>query len=137
MMSLRFNIEEIKPQIIMIQETKIKRKSQIDIEGYTTFPTVRGDCGGGVLISCLTSLNPVLIFEGDCECEILVIQVSLNDHKSIRVITGYGPQECAPLLVREKYRSTMEEQIERAHLSGCSIIITEDANAKLGSEIKK
>ena len=135
MMSLRFNIEEIKPQIIMIQETKIKRKSQINIEGYTTFPTVRGDSGGGVLISCLTSLNPVLIFEGDCECEILVIQISLNDHKSIRVITGYGPQECAPLLVREKYRSTMEEQIERAHLSGCSIIITEDANAKLGSEI--
>ena len=119
----------------MIQETKFRRKSQIEIQGYRSFSTVRGDSGGGLLISCISSLNPVLIFEGDSECEILVIQVHINDQKTIRFITGYGPQECAPLIVREKYRSTMEEHIERAQLSGCSVIVTDDANAKLGSEI--
>ena len=50
------------------------------------------------------------------------------------VIAGYGPQECAPVVVREMYRNTIEEQVVRAQLSGCSIIIAEDSNAKLGPE---
>ena len=134
MMSLKFNIELLKPHIIVIQETKIKRKSQIHLKGYLPYVTLRGDSGGGLLVACLSSLKPVLIFEGDCETEVLVIQVSLGV-KNIRIIAGYGPQECAPVVVREKYRNTVEEQTERAHLAGCSIIIAEDANAKLGANI--
>ena len=55
--------------------------------------------------------------------------------KTVRIIAGYGPQECAPVVVREKYRNTVEEQIERAYLAGCSVLIAEDANAKLGAGI--
>ena len=50
------------------------------------------------------------------------------------MIAGYGPQECAPVVVRETYRNTVEEQVVRAQLSGCSIIVAEDSNAKLGPE---
>ena len=45
--SLKFNISQLHPHIIVIQETKIKRKSQVKLEGYEVYPTVRGDCGGG------------------------------------------------------------------------------------------
>ena len=31
--SLKFNIDVIKPHIVIIQETKLKRKSQIEIDG--------------------------------------------------------------------------------------------------------
>ena len=71
--SLQFNISQIKPEIIILQETKIKRKSQITLKGYRTFSTVGGDSGGGVLIACLCSLDPVLIFEGNSESEVLVV----------------------------------------------------------------
>ena len=122
-MSLKFNMDLIKPHIVVIQETKIKRKSQLHFEGYRPFATLRGDNGGGLLVACLNSLNAVL-----------VIQVVLGN-RNIRIIAGYGPQECAPVVVREKYRNTVEEQTERAHLAGCSVIIAEDANAKLGSDV--
>ena len=131
MLSLKFNIELLKPQVIVIQETKFKRKSQFNVSGFRSFPTIRGDSGGGLLISCLSSLDPVLIFEGDNECEVIVVQMNLNC-RTIRVIAGYGPQECAPLVVREAYRNTIEEQVMRAYLAGASVIIAEDANAKLG-----
>ena len=124
----------IKPHIIIIQETKIKRKSQIKLEGYRCFTTIRGDNGGGILIACLSSLGPVLVFEGDAECEVLVVQTTINN-TAIRIIGGYGPQECAPAAVRETYRSSVEEQISRAYLAGCLVLIAEDANAKLGPEI--
>ena len=133
MLSFNFNLEQLKPDVVVIQETKLKRKNQINVKGYRTFPTIRGDSGGGVLISCLISLDPVLIFEGDEESEIIVVQIKLND-KQIRIIGGYGPQECAPVVVRETYRTTMEEQVVRAYLAGNSVIIAEDSNAKLGSQ---
>ena len=37
MSSLRFNISMLKPQVVVIQETKIKRKSQIDLAGILFF----------------------------------------------------------------------------------------------------
>ena len=102
MISLMFNIDQLKPHIVIIQETKFTRKSQAKIEGYRSFPTVRGDSGGGVLIACLPSLDPVEIFEGDSECEVLVMQIKVGNNP-MRIIVGYGPQECAPLVVRETY----------------------------------
>ena len=132
--SLKFNMAIIKPHIIVIQETKAKRKGQFDLKGYRQYETVRGDNGGGLLLACISSIQPVLIFEGECECEILVVQVKVGDYL-IRIIGGYGPQECAPIIVRETYRITIEEQVNRAYLAGCMILIAEDSNAKLGSEI--
>ena len=132
--SLKFNISILKPDIIVIQETKLKRKAQIQLKGYRLYETVRGDNGGGLLIAALVSLEPVLIYEGDCECEVLVVQVTI-DNMHIRIIAGYGPQECAPTLVREKYRSTVEEQVARSYLAGCMILVAEDSNAKLGPTI--
>ena len=131
-MSLKFIMDQLKPYIVVIQETKLKKKS-LQLKGYKCFPTVRGDSGGGLLVACLASLDPVIVFEGDSECEILVVHISLKQ-KEIRIIAGYGPQECAPVLVRETYRNTVEEQVVRANLAGASVIIAEDANAKLGPD---
>ena len=86
------------------------------------------------MVACKCNLEPVLIFEGDSECEVLVVQVKMKQ-MDIRVIAGYGAQECAPSVVREKYRSTIEEQVVRAYLVGCEVLIAEDANAKLGPQV--
>ena len=115
--SLKFNIGQLNPHIIVIQETKFKRKSQIELKGYRCFPTIRGDSGGGLLIACVVDLDPVLIHEGDPECEVLVVQITLKN-KKIRIIAGYGPQECAPPIVREAYRNSVEEQVVRSQLAG-------------------
>ena len=130
-MSLKFTIEQLKPHLVVIQETKLKKKSSVKLQGYRCFDTVRGDSGGGLLVACLAALDPVMVYEGDSECEVLVVKLSVKK-KQIRIIAGYGPQECAPVIVRETYRNTVEEQVVRATLAGASVIIAEDANAKLG-----
>ena len=130
-----FNISILDPSVIVIQETKLKRKSQVSLPGFKCFPTIRGDSGGGILIACKHSLEPVLIHEGDSECEVLVVQIKLSNQMNIRIIAGYGAQECAPSVVRERYRNSIEEQVSRAYLSGCMVIIAEDANAKLGPKM--
>ena len=133
MISLQFNIEQLKPEIIILQETKQRRKARIKLPGYRVFELIRGDNGGGLLIACLSALEPVQIFEGNQECEVLVVEISVNKQK-VRVIGGYGPQECAPVIVREQYRNCIEEQVEKAKLSNTMILIAEDSNAKLGKE---
>ena len=132
--SLKFAITEIDPHVIVVQETKIKRKSQVTLEGYECFPTIRGDSGGGVLIACKHGLDPVLIYEGDAESEVMVVQIKVSSTINIRIIGGYGAQECAPATVREMYRHSIEEQVARAYLNGCMVLIAEDANAKLGPD---
>ena len=127
-MSLKFTIEQLKPHLVVIQETKLKKKSLVTLQGYRCFDTVRGDSGGGLLVACLAALDPVMVYEGDSECEVLVVKLSV-DKKQIRIIAGYGPQECAPVIVRETYRNTVEDQVVRATLAGASVIIAEDANA--------
>ena len=132
--SLKFVVANLDPQIIVIQETKLKRKTQCPLDGYEPFHSIRGDSGGGILVACKFNLSPTRIFEGDKECEVLVVQIKMAEI-DIRIIAGYGAQECAPVVVREKYRSTIEEQVVRAQLAGCEIIIAEDANSKLGPNI--
>ena len=132
--SLRFNVSLLKPDIIVIQETKFKREYQGLLEGYRCFNTIRGDSGRGVLIAVRSTLKPARIYEGDSECEVLTVEIAL-EHIKIRIVAGYGPQECAPLIVREKYRNTVEEEIEKAKLTGCMVLVAEDANAKLGSTV--
>ena len=80
-------MEQINPHVIIIQETKLKRKSQIELHGFRCFLTVRGDDGGGILVACQTALDPVLIFEGDSECEVCFVQIALQKRK-IRIIAG-------------------------------------------------
>ena len=83
-LSLKFTIEQLKPHIVVIQEAKLKRKSLVDLQGYKPFITIRGDSGGGIFVACLAILNPVLVFEGDLECEVVVIQITL-EQKEIRI----------------------------------------------------
>ena len=68
------------------------------------------------------------------ECEVITVQIEVNKTMNIRIIAGYGPQECAPTLVREKYRSTVEEQVARSYLAGC-MVLDGKLNRKTGIRI--
>ena len=59
MLSLQFNVEQLHPDVIILQEAKLRRKSQINLPGYRIFTTIRGDQGGGLLIACLVTLDPI------------------------------------------------------------------------------
>ena len=77
-------------------------------------------------------LNPVLIKEYNEYFELIVVEVS-TETETIRVITGYGPQENWQENEIMPFWLAVEEEIAAAEIYGRSVIIQMDANAKLGS----
>ena len=76
-------------------------------------------------------LEPVLINEYSEQFELLIVQVKAGD-KDILVMTGYGPQEHWTDGDRLPFFTALEEEIASAEYEGKSVIITMDANSKLG-----
>ena len=79
---------------IFIQETKMTSKGHINnLHEYQIFEHVRKDSkGGGILTAVKKCFNPVLIYEGNDDIELLVVQAKVKNNQ-IRFINGYGPQE--------------------------------------------
>ena len=63
----------------------------------------------------------------------MVIEIETNKN-SIRIITGYGPQETWPESERLPFFDALDAEVLNSKLSGKSIIIQLDANSKLGSD---
>ena len=127
-------VQAEKPAVFMIQETKIKRKNQMKIDGYELFEEPRsGKGGGGLLIGIDNAIDtvPVLVTQGN---EILAIELNLKCMK-LRVATAYGPQEDAPQDQINEFHSKLEELIIQCNDDGCGLILEMDCNAKLGKNI--
>ena len=98
----------------------------------------RKDRGGGLAIGCYHNLEPFEICQSESEdSEILIVEAKIGSRK-IRFLTAYGPQE--PSSEEEKrsnwiFYNNFEQAIIKSHLSGASVIIELDANAKLGSQL--
>ena len=94
--SFEEQINKFKPGVVFIQETKFKSKGSLKfLNDYQIFEQVRIDStgpGGGLLTAVEKCLNPVLIYEGNDELELLVVEANIENFK-IRLINGYGPQE--------------------------------------------
>ena len=91
--SLFHVINEFKPSVVTLQETKVKNKGSIKVKGYQIFEKTRnGKGGGGLLTAVDEDLEPVLVSTGQDDVEILTVETKLGNSK-IRVINGYGPQE--------------------------------------------
>ena len=66
--------------------------------------------------------------------ELLVVEIEIN-HRAVRIMSGYGPQENWKEDDRTPFFSALEEEICKAEFAGISILIQMDANSKLGPEI--
>ena len=135
MKSLESKIEKLNPGCVFLQETKLYKKGQVTIDGFTPFEHVRNNSKGGGLLSLICkSFDPVLVYEGDDDIELLVVQGTIGKLK-VRFINAYGLQEDDTSERIMGFYETLEEQIISAFDNGCGIIMECDANAKLGSNI--
>ena len=86
---------------------------------------------GGSMLGIHMNLQPVLIHECEETFELIVVEIQVAN-KSIRVITGYGPQETWDDKDRLPFFTALEKEITSSELEGSSVIIAMDANSKLG-----
>ena len=100
---------------------------------YQLFPSVRKKgLGGELLIAVRHGLcTSMMIDEGE-NADFLTVKLEVCG-KCIRLILVYGPQEKVPESTRETFWHNIGIQVERAKLSGETVLLTGDSNAKLGS----
>ena len=123
------------PNCILIQETKVNSEWLKKINGYDIFSKPRKNKDGGGLITIIKkNLEPSKVPIEHENSEILVIEVSVSNHR-IWVINAYGPQEYDCPDIRRDFWLNLEQVIVRASNAGCSVLIQMDANAKLGKGI--
>ena len=75
----------------------------------------------------------MLIEEYSEDIELVVIEITVAG-KQIRVMSGYGPQECWPVEKRMTFFQALEKEGVKAEMASRSIILYMDANSKLGTE---
>ena len=129
---LKNKVKFFQSGIFTIQETHYRTKGKFKMDNYTIFEAIRKNKEhGGSMIGVHVGLKPVLVKDYDEQFELIVVEIKIGN-KSIRVITGYGPQEIWKPSEKMDFYVALEKEIASAELAGKSYIIAMDANAKLG-----
>ena len=132
--SLRSEVEATSANIVTIQETHSLSKGQVKMpRGFVIFEAIRKAKHGGTLCAIREELSPKLVEEYNEPFELLVVEVEVNE-KSIRIITGCGPQENWEEAKRRPFFIALEAELVKAEIAGKSVIIEMDSNSKLGSQ---
>ena len=133
-------LKEVKPQIWMVQETKLKPNEKIKCESlndYQVFYLNRQQSqGGGIALGVAKDLESTLIREGNDETEAMSVLVSVGKLE-IRVLTAYCPQENATNETKEKIWEFFEEEVNKADIEGQGLILQMDGNLHAGDSIVK
>ena len=120
--------------VFTIQESHYSTKGKIQIENFEIFEAIRSKSKGGTMIGAHKSLKPCLIQEYSDQFELIVVEIKISN-KEIRLISGYGPQECWAECDRMPFFLALEQEIVKAEIEGKSIMIEMDANSKLGPKL--
>jgi hypothetical protein len=102
-------------------------------QGFVTFEAIRKAKYGGTLCAIHEDLNHKQIEEYNDPFELIVVEVKVDNNKSVRVMTGCGPQENWQENQIMRFFIALEAEIVKAEMLSKSVIIELDANSKLGS----
>lgn len=135
--SIKEIIEEEKPTIIGLVETKLNKEDIVEIKGYKTMRVDRETEGGGVLLAYKECLdNKIVITREEREmCEMLWVKIA-NGRCKIRVGIVYMPQETISKKDMKRIYDIMEEEIKAATENNEKVLLMGDLNCKVGEHIK-
>ena len=131
--SLKNVLNELNVGVFTIQETHFAKKGILKLENFVIFEAIRNKVKGGTILGAHEALEPMLIQEYSEDFELIVVEIKIKN-KEIRIMTGYGPQECWSETERMPFFVALEKEIIKAQMMGKSVIIGMDSNSKLGSE---
>ena len=138
---------DLKPTVWFLQETKRNHnqsglKSE-NLQNYQIFELKRqmtkheggkGWRGGGLAIGALPDVMPVLINQGDDNCECLTVRVQIGPMTVVCVV-GYGPQLCDSPERKQNFWNYLEQDVQFAHENNAGIVIQIDSNSWAGKEL--
>ena len=121
--------------VLMLTETKVYKKSAIHFGGYQSFSAVRNKKSGGGLYNGIKHgfCQSLLCNRGE-NAEFITVRME-GKYNGLRIVLVYGPQEKDTEENRKAFYEDLSVEIERCLLSGDSLLLAGDFNAKLGSRI--
>ena len=134
--NLKKVLNEIKPSVFCIEETKFKDSGKWKIENYDIFELVRGsrDGGGGLAIGCVKELRAVWVREGNDQAEALSVEIFVKNLK-IRCCVAYGCQESDLNERKAAFWKYLDEEVVLASDSGSGFVLHFDGNLWAGDGI--
>ena len=135
--SLKHELNETNSHIFTIQESHFRARGRLKVDNFIIFESIRKNKEkGGSILGIHKSLEPVLIEEYSENFELIVAEIKVSG-KEVRIISGYGPQECWTSEEKMPFFVALEEEISKSKLNGKSLILELDANSKLGHKYIK
>ena len=136
MLSFKKVLNDLKPSVFFIEESKMKNTGKIKVENYVIFEKIRSekDSGGGLAIGCKPELKPIWVKESQDPVEALSIDIFVKKLK-IRCCVGYGCQENDNIDKKEAFWDYMDNEVIEARKSGSGLIIQMDGNLWAGNKI--
>ena len=128
-------LEEIKPSVFFVQESKIKEEGKLNIDNYEIFEMSRETKnGGGLIIGCIKELKPVLTRKGSDDVEAMSVDITVKTMK-IKCVVAYGCQENSSIEKKEAFWKFLEEEANKASISETGFILQFDGNLWAGPDI--
>ena len=132
MASFTSELNNFSAAIFTGQETHFSNKGMVKVKEFEIFEAIIPNKEKqGSIIGVHKALHPVLVEEYCESFELIVVQISVAN-RNIRIITGKGRHENYPETERLPFFQALEQEVIKAELSGCSVMIEMDANSKLG-----
>ena len=138
--SLKRIITELNPEIVALQETKLKEKEKITVAGYEWIDGNRKNQsgGGGVGFLVHTSILKNTIREPSSlipdKTELRWIRLTLSCNAQICFGVFYGKQETDAADITQDDYITLQDQISSYLSQNYHIILLGDFNAKIGAD---
>ena len=133
--SFEYMLNELKPGVFFIEETKVKKQGTIrteTAEKYVIFELIRKEkSGGGLALGVAKELNPTWLGEGDDQVEVLSVQINAKDFP-IRCVGGYSPQENDPVERKSKFWARLDSEVYEAEKPETGFILQMDGNLWAG-----
>ena len=136
--SLTRIINEEKPTVVALVETKLEKGDDLDIEGYKSYPMNRDMHGGGIMILVKEKLEHIsTVVEESTEVgEIMWLTLS-NGRTNIRLGLIYAPQEKETTVPELKImHKNITKHLKLARENNQSVLMMGDFNCKIGQTIK-
>ena len=137
MESLKSIADESKPTIIVLAETKLAEKEEIEFGGYTPYPMNRNEHGGGIMVLIKAELeNIAVVVDKQNEFgEVMWITIA-NSRNNIRLGVVYAPQESKTKLDKlEQMYKGIKKQVKEAKCKKQDVLMVGDFNCKVGKAI--
>ena len=115
MLSFKKVLNDLKPSVFFIEESKMKTAGKINLENYIIFEKLRSnnENGGGLAIGCIPELKPCWVRESQEPVEALSIDIFVKNLK-IRCCVGYGFQENYAIDQKEAFWDYLDNEVMEA-----------------------